>query len=288
MWIDQDSALSEVETRFTDPALRQNAVDMITRGYTVLRNLPTSGLCDEAVSDYYEFCRLKNATERGPKARIVNFHTYSTAASMLLLDPVLMRFLDGLFGREAVLYTSLTFEYGTEQELHRDSPYFETRPFGFYFGVWTALEDVRPGAGALEVLAGGHRIAGLDHKALARAQAGGRAEKQDYDALLARLFEEMRQDCARAGCERKTVPVKKGEKILWHSWMPHGGSAISDPGLTRRSIAAHYIPRGVPVYNVDVFFGIADPDPSKAYSYGQVGSRGFVHQPEPFFQQTYL
>jgi hypothetical protein len=290
MWIDAEGALAEVDRRISDPRLRANAREIIAKGYTVLRDLPSAGACDEAVRDYYEFCKLKNANQRGTKARIVNFHSFSSAARTLLLDPVLMSFLDGLFGRQTSLYTSLTFEYGTEQDLHRDSPYFETRPFGHYFGVWTALEDVREGAGALEVMEGGHRVPGLDYQRMAREMLGQRTElaKEDYDQLLARFFAEMMQSCIAAGCQRQRIRVRAGEKIIWHPWLPHGGSPIADASLTRRSIAAHYVPKDVAVYNVDVFFGVAAPDLNRRYPYGQLQDRSYVLQGDPFFQDSYL
>jgi len=209
---------------------------------------------------------------------------------MLGLDPVLMRFLDGLFGKEAVLYTSLTFEYGTEQKAHRDAPYFETVPFGQYFGVWTALEDVSLDAGALEVIEGGHRIPGIDHKAEARrlGKAPQDARIEDYDALLDRVFDQMQVACDAAGLPRRRIVVRKGEKIIWHPWLPPGGSQVLNPALTRRSIAGHYIPRAVPVFGVDVFFGFKAPDPTLAYGYGQVGRRAYVVHGAARFADSYI
>jgi len=43
---------------------------MILKGYTVLRNLPTAGLCDDAVADYLDFCQAVGAEQRHAKARI--------------------------------------------------------------------------------------------------------------------------------------------------------------------------------------------------------------------------
>ena len=68
---------------------------------------------------------------------------------------------------ETALYTSLLFERGSQQKLHRDSPLFVTRPEGCYLGVWAALEDTDGENGPLLVVPGSHRLPPLDLHAMA-------------------------------------------------------------------------------------------------------------------------
>src|SRR5262249_41879016 len=76
--------------------------------------------------------------------------------------------LDFLFGREAAVYSSLTFQYSTMQALHRDAPYFHTFPEGQFVGVWTVLlEDIHPDSGPLSYVQGSHRFR-IDQRALYR------------------------------------------------------------------------------------------------------------------------
>lgn len=291
LWLDEPEALSLAAGRIADEWVRRHVGELITDGYTVIRKPATVPLCDEVVADYYRFCDLQDAGRRGKKSRIVNFHVFSDAARKLLLDPFLMRVLDAAFGHEAVLWTSLTFEYGTEQRIHRDSPYFETRPFGYYVGVWTALEDVSPDAGPLAFIPGGHRIpATFDLRQSARDHLRGQADGApvNYDLLLETFFSDMDRQCESAGLNLTTVEMKKGDKLIWHHWLPHGGAPAASPELTRRSIVGHYIPLNVPIYNVDVFFGIADADPDKTYTYLPEQDRKYIAQPAPFFQTAYI
>ena len=264
---------------------------LIQSGYAVLRDMPTRGRCDQVVADYYAFCDEQAAHDRGRKSRVVNFHIRSEAARDVLLDHVLMRVLDAAFGVEAVLWTSLTFEYGTEQRIHRDSPFFETRPFGYYVGVWTALEDINPESGPLAFVPGGHRVAcTLDLTRLAKEYLAAKpaGEAVNYDGLMRRFFDDMDAQCAAAGLRAESIPMNKGDKLIWHHWLPHGGSPVIVPELTRRSLVGHYIPMHVPVFNVDVFFGMAQPDLDTRHEYHTVAGRSHVVLKQPFFQKSYI
>ncbi len=78
-----------------------------------------------------------------------------------------LEFQDLLYQQETVLYTSLFYERGSAQDLHRDTPYFSTRPEYRYFGMWVALEDVDAQNGPLMVAPGGHLLDELDREAMA-------------------------------------------------------------------------------------------------------------------------
>jgi phytanoyl-CoA hydroxylase len=290
LWLDDADALRQVGERTSDLWLKVHAQNMIQNGYTVLRGMNTAAYCDRVMEDYYQFCEEVGMTgeKRSPKARVNNFHMYSENALKVCLDQDLMRLLSFLFGYPAALYTTLTFEYGTEQAIHRDSPYFDTQPFGYYFGVWTALEDISPDSGPLELLAGGHRVAGLDYKALARAlmeQKGG-YENSDYDGLLRQFFLHTSESCA--GCDRKIEHLSKGDKLIWHHWLPHGGSTVKDASLTRQSIVGHYVPIHVPVYNVDVFFGHVNPPEPRTYQYQEREGEFYIQHGAAHFAGSYI
>ena len=60
------------------------------------------------------------------------------------------------------------------------------------------------------------------------------------------------------------VHVQKGDTILWHPQLPHGGAPIRDLKRSRLSLVMHTTPRGVPVYHQDAFFNPARPFPTTA------------------------
>ena len=66
--------------------------------------------------------------------------------------------LQTVYGKEQVIYTSLTFKYGTSQDFHRDTPHFYTNKPDQYHGVWFALEDININSGPLKYYIGSHKL----------------------------------------------------------------------------------------------------------------------------------
>ena len=121
----------------------------------MLRKHHSPALCQRVIEDYERFSAendtyvKQNLDPIGREKRLVNFHLWSEAEAALAIDERVMQALDFFFRQEAAVYSSLTFKYGTQQPVHRDTPHFATWPEKMFVGVWTALEDVDPKAGPL-------------------------------------------------------------------------------------------------------------------------------------------
>jgi ectoine hydroxylase-related dioxygenase (phytanoyl-CoA dioxygenase family) len=184
----------------------------------------------------------------------------------LCLDPQVGDLLDAAFGYPAVVYSSLIFVKGTEQDVHRDSPYFATSPEGFFFGVWFALEDIHPDSGPLRYYRGGHRVP---------ADRSGSVEGYGDSVEAA---------CRAQGLELAVLPpVQKGDVVLWHPDLPHGGSPIADPDRTRKSMVVHYKAGTAPLHGVEVFFGHEPAGPG-THDHVEHGGRWVVDQGAPWLQ----
>lgn len=49
--------------------------------------------------------------------------------------------------------------------------------------------------------------------------------------------------CGERSPERRAFALYKGDLLIWHSALVHGGMPRNDPALTRRSIVSHYTTR---------------------------------------------
>jgi phytanoyl-CoA hydroxylase len=249
--------------RATDSSLpahvREHLDDMATKGWTVLRTVHDHALIDAAVADYHRFCNERGLARPETRSRIYFIEQESANFKNLLLNYRVIQVLDAAFQAESVLYATQIFERGSQQRIHRDSPFFHTRPFGHYIGVWHALEDVHRDAGPLQYYTGGHLLKAPPVRQWARELAAGSTNQETFDPLLERFDSYALETCHAAGLKPEFAVINKGDVLMWHPWLPHGGSPINDPQRTRLSIVGHYIPRGMPVFNVDVFFGKVDP-----------------------------
>jgi ectoine hydroxylase-related dioxygenase (phytanoyl-CoA dioxygenase family) len=174
---------------------------------------------------------------------------HSDVARRIGLNPRVLAILDAAFARPAAICSSLLFEKGSQQAIHRDTPFFHTKPANQFFGVWTALEDVTPGCGPLAYYVGAHRF-DLDAGKIAEALRG-----QATITMFNTYIEELQQACRHQGFPFTHADfMHKGDVLIWHPQLPHGGSPITRPGATRRSIVFHYMPEGCSVHGIETFF----------------------------------
>lgn len=161
-----------------------------------------------------------------------------------------------LFGAPAALYTSLFYETGSQQPLHRDSPVFATRPEYHFFGTTVYLESAGDENGCLdEVMEGGHVIPELDQESMALRRFGSLDKIPNLDNDMWGEYQNAVVAEGRArGLQVKKLYVDAGDSLIWHPQLPHGGSPIKNLNRTRFSLVMHNTPVGVPVYHQNVFF----------------------------------
>jgi len=161
----------------TTPAAATGAGEWTERlrrdGYVVVPAGAAPKLCHRASTDIDRFkarnrrAVTANADPAGHLVRVVTLHEVIESLQPLFAANAALAVCDEFFGAETALYTSLFFERGSEQKLHRDSRAFTTRPEGRYLGMWVALEDTDTDNGPLVVVPGSHAIDPIDVTAIA-------------------------------------------------------------------------------------------------------------------------
>jgi ectoine hydroxylase-related dioxygenase (phytanoyl-CoA dioxygenase family) len=155
--------------------------------------------------------------------------------------------------------------------------------------VWLALDDVDSGNGPLRVVPRSHLLPPIDVDALARklfpdpgvipaiSDAGWNA----YQAAV-------QHQCDERGMQAQEVHVQRGDVIIWHPSMFHGGSPHRIKQRSRRSLVMHVTPQGVPVHQIDVFLNPDKPVATKAgWRYYRHGQRRIARFREIDFGHTH-
>jgi phytanoyl-CoA hydroxylase len=221
-----------------------------TDGVLIIDRNVAPDLCDQVVADFRTFCAGSPdaATFRDEHSlhdRPASLHLVSEAARRIAFESRAARVVEPAFRSPFVVVGSLFFDKGSTQPIHRDSPAFFTNPLNHFFGVWTALEHVVPSAGPLVYYKRGHTVAPDDELLSDPA-----IDSNTY-------FYIVRKQCVCAKLQLVECLPKKGDTLIWHPQLPHGGAAIANPAQSHGSIVFHYIPDGVPIYGPDTFFGVS-------------------------------
>lgn len=174
---------------------------------------------------------------RATSVRYLDFHNLSDAAAEIMMLPAVLRFAELCYGEEIAAMQTLLFENGTQQASHQDFAFVHSLRPACLLGAWVALEDAHADAGPLFYWDRSHRVVPQyvfdDGSVLAEG-----------DGDHVRAFERhLENACRQHGLERLVFTPRKGDLLLWHSALVHGGMPRNDPARTRRSIVSHYTTR---------------------------------------------
>lgn len=260
MWIDRFDFPDRLAEMVRDgrvsaelaPAIQQFERD----GYCVLRNAASSTALDEfeeAISRAFRegheglIGQLPGDDTPYPviagmprrRARVVDCYVALPSALDLLATPPLMTFMRAIFEETPLLFQSLSFDMGSEQGLHQDTAYVVVakRPLEL-LACWIALEDVRPGSGELQYMVGSHRLGDFDFGGVKKHWVPQTDGHEPHERWCQWIYDEG----ATRGLPIERFLGKRGDILIWHADLAHGGAPIENSELTRKSLVGHYCP----------------------------------------------
>ena len=117
--------------------------------------------------------------------------------------------------------------------------------------------DITADSGPLFYHPGSHRLPYLFSAELGipadAARTGIEAYRNTYEPAIAALVK-------RNGFDTPHFLAKKGDVLIWHHNLIHGGSAVTDPHSTRKSLVCHYYADSALCYH-DLTAAISDVVP---------------------------
>ena len=214
---------------------KKNTENFDNNGFLVLEQFISPEKADEINTQIDQF--LKDGTMKfkyGNKLMFAIHHSdliRETGNNKDFLD-----FLSVLVDGKAKLFQSINFINGSQQKTHSDSIHMTTYPLGGLLGVWIALEDVDETNGALHYITGSHKLPYYmngDYDNLGDAVRIGDKGYKAYEAFLEEKVKEL-------GLKKEIFRAKKGDALIWHANILHGGEPHTDKSRTRKSLVYHY------------------------------------------------
>jgi len=184
----------------------------------------------------FRFSQSIERDHRRPRYRIHELHFASPTASRLVLHPLLHRYASLILGDTAVATQSLYFEFGSQQALHRDSTVVPTPEFGRLVAAWIALEDITPDSGPLAYVPGSQKFPFCELAPGEYVYDPSRHTAGDVEAAVNFYNAELE----KSGLPTHHFLAKRGEVLIWHSALMHGGAPPVSPERTRKSLVVHY------------------------------------------------
>jgi ectoine hydroxylase len=248
-WLDQKNidpntiATKEGFSSFT-PAMQQSILQWPQLGYAVLPNFYSIQECDVINAEVENLLANKTAKQRFDERIIFAIHQ-SKEVYALSTKPQLLNILAFILGKEVKLFQSLNFTHGSNQRAHSDTIHMTTHPLGYMIAVWIALEDIDADSGPLFYYPGSQQLPYVLNQDYNHGgnyfMLGKNAYSQYEDAI--------EQVIANNDLQKEIFLAKKGDVFVWHANILHGGSAIINPALTRKSMVLHFYAKDVICYH---------------------------------------
>lgn len=214
---------------------KESALKYEENGYMTIRNFITADDADKINSEIEKL--MEDGTLKfiyGGKLMFAIHH--SEIIRNIGNDKKLLNFLSVLLDGKAKLFQSINFINGSQQKTHSDSIHMTTYPLGGLLGVWIALEDVDETNGALHYIPKSHKLPYFLNSDYENEGDAIRIGKKSY-----RAYEEFLENkVAELGLKKEIFKAKKGDMLIWHANILHGGEPHTDKNRTRKSLVYHF------------------------------------------------
>ena len=254
MWIDGDTAEARIAGLAAEgrPALASALASLRTSGFAILPGAVSAAAIDAYLATFGEELGKQNILVsygrdilpiagqdvRKPLLKILDTHARVVSAVSLIFAEPLRALLETIFEEPALAFQGLHFEVGSTQALHQDTAYVVLdKPYRM-LAAWIALEDIEAGSGPLAFYPGSHRFEEFLYE-------GGRKywnPSIDGHAIHDRHLASLHEHARDRGIDQTLFLARRGDVFVWHADLVHGGSPITDPASTRRSLVVHYCP----------------------------------------------
>jgi hypothetical protein len=249
-WLDRPGAAEALEQhpdfQNFDGETQEQLRRFVRDGFLILRGFYTAGEVDGLNGEVARLLHDRKTGFNYTGRKIMDAYRFSPLIERdFFKNPRLLALLDFIMGCKVVPFQTIHFLEGSEQRAHSDSIHMTTEPPGYLIASWTALEDCHEGNGPLFYYPGSHRLPYVtcqDYNSGNTTWQLGANSYRRYEDAIERVISEN-------NFRKAYFFAKKGDVLLWHANLLHGGSPITQKGTTRKSMVAHYFCEGVVCYH---------------------------------------
>lgn len=257
-WLDRPDALGQIDKKLAAGILTDNEAAQcrkwVNDGYIIIPNSVPDTKLDEMWAAYEKAAacgKIKIPIEPAGDGdifpgRFLNPHLKVKQLDDLLRHATFDYWNRLLIGIEPVPFQTITAHKGSQQKTHSDTIHMTSYPLGYLTAAWVAFEDIHPDSGPLVYYPGSHKLPYQVSQA-AGILAGewmqsSSAYAAKYEPFVERLIE-------REKLKPHYFCAKKGETLIWHANLLHGGSPRKDYKHSRKSVVCHYFFKGAFSYH---------------------------------------
>lgn len=218
-----------------EPHLKKSLLSWSKNGYTILDNFFSENEIDACNEEIETLLKNNKVKFRYGNKVMFAFH-HSKIIKKMGTDKKLLDLLNIILGKKVELFQSINFLKGSQQRTHSDSIHMTTFPYGNLVAIWVALEDVKLESGPLHYYPGSHKlpyVMNRDYGNIGTKYKLGPKSYTDYENHIEEVL-------VKNKLKKEIILAKKGDVLIWHANLLHGGEKVIDKAITRKSMVFHY------------------------------------------------
>ncbi|WP_233829228.1 phytanoyl-CoA dioxygenase family protein [Paraburkholderia sp. ZP32-5] len=255
-WLDRPDALEQIDALLSRGEISEQEAGWCKKwvqdGYLILEGFFDDAQLDATWKAYED--AIADGTLRPPHepifdgdtlpGRTLNPHFKVPAIREMLFDARMNQIVSLLLGVKSAPFQTIGGHKSSEQLEHSDSIHMSTYPNGYLVANWIAFEDIHPDSGPLVYHPGTHKLPYLMSTELGMPFGCGYSAYHDiYEPAIQRVIAE------KSNGPHYFYP-KKGDVLLWHANLLHGGSKLRDARhASRKALVCHFFADGCLCYH---------------------------------------
>ncbi|MCC0175999.1 phytanoyl-CoA dioxygenase family protein [Waterburya agarophytonicola K14] len=256
-WLDRPDAAELVKKLVANKTLSPEEGELCYKwsenGYVIIPGLFDRATLDSAWTEYERAIadgKIKPeeaCVVNGLPGRNLNTHFQVKQIEQLLRDRRMTNIISMLLGAKCLPFQTITGHNGSQQLEHSDAIHMTTYPMDYLAATWTTFEDIDPDSGPLVYYPKSHRI---PHFLSQEAEIStDEFERGGYIPYHEKYEPQLQKIIKSHQLEPKYFHAKKGDVLIWHSNLIHGGSPRKNMQLSRNALVCHYFAAGCICYH---------------------------------------
>lgn len=224
----------QIYSKLTDQD-KESLGNFDANGYSIIRNYLSIDQVDAINNEIEKLLEGKKLRFYNNSKIFAAMH-FSKLINSVGNNETLKEILTVLLRGKPFLFGSMNFQMGSQLASHSDSIHMTTYPLGGMLGVWLALDDIDEDNGPLHFYPGSHKLPyylNSDYENEGNSWLIGDKTYQEYEKMLQRKIQELQ-------LKKELFTAKKGDLIMWHANLIHGGEPHLNKEKTRKSMVFHY------------------------------------------------
>lgn len=248
-WLDRPDAKERLvehpDFQKFDTNTQQQLIHWIDNGYLILKGFYAENEVDEINAEVQRLLLEQKTAFNYTGRKIMDAHQISEVINKYFRYQKLLKLMNFIMGKKIHPFQTINFIRGSEQRAHSDSIHMTSEPKGYMMASWAALEDCHEGNGLLFYYPGSHKLPYVmsdDFESGHSKWRLGKNANKKYEDKIAEIIE-------KHELKKEHFHAKKGDLLLWHANLIHGGSPIRQTSSTRQSMVCHYFCEEVICYH---------------------------------------